>query len=242
MRIKTMMLKDFTDAAGRGAEALIRTGAKELEVSATLENGETICRRRTPKSHIVELNGNRVPVDAAEASLKKRFGSVDVLSAVLNAGRFIEMSEAEQKRFLAQLVEAGKIDIPDEIGDTLGTLNEEPPRIASVGDVEAAFRRFYELCTEASRSLKALGQMEKPDTPSDLPTVQEVKGKLEDLRQQRELLVAEKAEATASWENAHERLIQVQAEIEEVSSALARSKRCSSLSLSEARLRSSGRN
>lgn len=37
----------MTDAAGRGAEALIRSGSKELEVSVTLEGGETICRRRT---------------------------------------------------------------------------------------------------------------------------------------------------------------------------------------------------
>src|SRR6266436_5247530 len=109
----------MTDAAGRGAEALIRAGTKELEVSASLENGETICRRRTPRSHIVELNGNRVPVDAAEASLKKRFGSADVLSAVLNAGRFIEMSDAEQKWLLAQVVDAGKVDIPEDIGNAL---------------------------------------------------------------------------------------------------------------------------
>src|SRR6266700_2361847 len=114
---------EMTDGAGRGAEALIRTGAKQLEVSATLENGETVCRRRTPRAHIVEINGKRVPVDAAEASVEKRFGSADVLSAVLNAGCFIEMSEAEQKRFLAQLVEAGKIGIPDEIGDALRALN-----------------------------------------------------------------------------------------------------------------------
>jgi len=156
----------------------------------------------------------------ALAQCRERFGSADVLSAVLNAGRFIEMSEAEQKRFLAQMVEARKMDIPDEIGDALRAPNEEAPRFASVGDVEAAYRRFYELRTEANRSLKALGQMEKPDTPSDLPTVQEVKGKLEDLRQQRERLVAEKADAAASWENAQERLIQVRAEIEEVSSEI----------------------
>src|SRR5229473_1517131 len=137
----------LTDAAGRGAEALIRAGAKELEVSVTLEGGETICRRRTPRSHIVELNGKRVPVDAAEASLEKRFGSTDVLSAVLNANRFVEMSEAEQKRFLAQVVDAGKVAIPDEISDALRILNEEPPRLASVGDVEAAYRRFYDLRT-----------------------------------------------------------------------------------------------
>jgi len=193
---------EMTDAAGRGAEALIRTGAKELEVSATLENGESICRRRTPRSHIVELNGKRVPVDAAEASLEKRFGSPDVLSAVLNAGRFIEMSEAEQKRLLAQVVNAGKVDIPQEICDALHTIGEEQPRLTSVGDIEAAYRRFYELRTEAGRTLKALGQVEKPDFPSDLPSVQEVKKKLEDLRQQKERLVAQKAEADSSCESA----------------------------------------
>ncbi len=207
----------MTDAAGRGAEALIRAGAKGLEVSATLENGETICRRRTPRSHIVELNGKRVPVDAAEASVEKRFGSADVLSAVLNAGCFIEMSEAEQKRFLAQLVEAGKIGIPDEIGDALRALNEEPPKLTSVGDVEATHRRFYDLRTEASRTLRALGHIEKPDIPSDLPSVQDVKKKLEDLRLQKERLVQLKAEADACWQNEQGRLKQVQAKIEEAS-------------------------
>ena len=210
----------ITDAAGRGAEALIRAGTKELEVSATLENGETICRRRTPRSHTVELNGNRVPVDAAEASLEKRFGSADVLSAVLNAGRFIEMSAGEQKRLLAQVLEAGKVNIPDEISDVLRALNEEQPKLASVGDVEATYRRFYDSCMEASRTLRTLGQMEKPDIPSDLPCVQEVKEKLEDLRQQKERLIAQKAEADASWESAQARLKQLQREIEEVSSEI----------------------
>ena len=208
---------EMTDAAGRGAESLIRTGAKELEVSATLEGGETICRRRTPRSHIVELNGNRVPVDAAEASLEKRFGSADVLSAVLNAGRFIEMSEAEQKKLLAQVVDGGKVNIPEDIGNALRAMNEEQPRLTCVADIEAAHRRFYDLRTETSRALKALGQMEKPDVPPDLPSVQEVKKKLEDLRQQKERLVAQKAEADTSWESAQARLKQLQREIEEVS-------------------------
>src|SRR6266849_7776735 len=211
---------EITDAAGRGAESLIRTGAKELEVSATLEGGETICRRRTPRSHIVELDGNRVPVDAAEASLEKRLGSADVLSAVLNAGRFIEMSEAEQKRLLAQVVDAGKVDIPEDIGNTLRAMNEEQPRLTCVADIEAAHRRFYDLRTDASRSLKAVGQMEKPDIPSDLPSVHEVKKKLEELRQQKERLIAQKAEADTSWESAQARLKQLQAEIEEASSEI----------------------
>lgn len=211
---------EITDAAGRGAEALIRAGAKELEVSAKLENGETICRRRTPRSQIVELDGKRVPVDAAEAFLEKRFGSADVLSAVLNANQFVEMSEAEQKRLLAQVVDAGKVDIPAEIGDALRAIDEKLPRIAGVGDVEAAHRRFHELCTEASRTLKALGEMEKPDVPSDLPSVQEVMKKLEDLRQEKERLITQKAEADISRESAQVRLTQLQAEIEEVSSEI----------------------
>ena len=206
---------ELTDAAGRGAEDLIRSGERELEVSGTLESGETICRRRTPRSQIVEVNGKRVPVAAAETFLAKQFGSANVLSAVLNADRFVEMSEAEQQRLLAQLVEAGKIDIPKEICDALRAIKEEPPRLTSVGDVGAARKHFYDLRTEASRTLKALGQMEKPDVPPDLPTVQEVRNKLEHLRQQKERLIAQKAEADACWQNAQARLRQVQAEIEE---------------------------
>jgi len=218
---------EMTDAAGRGAESLIRTGAKELEVSATLEGGETICRRRTPRSHIVELDGTRVAVDAAEASLEKRFGSADVLSAVLNAGRFIAMSEAEQKWLLAQVVDAGKVDISEDIGNALRAMNEEQPRLTRVADIEAAHRRFYDLRTEASRTVKALGQVAKPDIPPDLPSAQEVKNKLEDLRQQKERLVAQKAEAETSWESAQARLKQLQS--------------CSNLSLSETMQRNSVR-
>jgi DNA repair exonuclease SbcCD ATPase subunit len=210
----------MTDAAGRGAEALIRAGEKELQISATLENGDSICRRRTPRSHIVEINGNRVPVDAAQTSLEKRFGSADILSAVLNGCRFLDMSDAEQKRLLAQVIDAGKIDISEEIGNALRTLNEEQPRVATVSDVEAAYKRFYDLRTEASRTLKALGQMERPHSPPDLPAVPEIRKKLEDLRQQKERLVIQRAEAAAAWENAQTRLKQVQAEIAEVSSEI----------------------
>src|SRR5579863_1108816 len=49
----------MTDASGRGAEALIRSGEKEFGVAATLEGGETISRRRTARSQIVEISGRR---------------------------------------------------------------------------------------------------------------------------------------------------------------------------------------
>ena len=208
---------ELTDGAGRGAEALIRLGEKEFEVSAVLDSGETICRRRTPRSQVVEINGKRVPVDNAETFLTKQFGSADLLSAVLNADRFVEMPEAEQQRFLAQLVEGGKINISEEICETLRAINEEAPRLASVADVEAAHKRFYDLRTEANRALKALGHIEKPEVPPDLPSVAEVRRKLEELRQQKERLIAQKAEADACWQNAQARSRQLQTEIEEAS-------------------------
>jgi len=204
----------LTDAAGRGAEALIRSGEKQLEVSATLDSGQTIYRRRTPRSQVVEINGKKVPVEAAEIFLTKQFGSADLLSAVLNLDRFVEVPELEQQRFLAHLVEAGKIDIPKEIVNALRAINEEPPIVASVVDVEAAHNRFYDLRTETNRALKALGHMEKPDLPSDLPHMQDVRKKLEELRQQKEHLIAQKAGADAHWRNAQSRLTHVQAEIE----------------------------
>jgi hypothetical protein len=208
----------MTDAAGRGAESLIRSGEREFEVSATLESGETISRRRTAKSQIVEINGKRVPVDAAEAFLTKQFGSADVLSAVLNADRFVGMSESEQRRFLAQSIEAGKVDIPTEICDVLRALNEETPKLASVDDVEAADKRFYGLSTEASRILKSLDHMEKPELPADFPNVHQVRQKLGELQQQKERLIAQRLEAHVCWQNAQPRSMHVQSGIEEAPS------------------------
>lgn len=211
---------ELTDAAGRGAEALIRSGEKELEVSAILETGETICRRRTSRSQIIEINGKRVPADTAGTFFAQHFGSADVLSAVLNADHFVDLPDADQQKFLAQLLDAGKINIPGEICEALRAIGEQPREQTSVSDVEAAHRRFYDLRTEAGRALKAMGQMEKPNLPSDSPSAQDLRNKLQELRQQKERLIAQKAEADACWQNVQARLGQVQAEIEDTSSEI----------------------
>ena len=204
----------MTDAAGRGAETLIRAGAKELEVSATFEGGEAICRRRGSRSHIFEMNGNRVPVETAGTLLEKRFGSTDILAAVLHAGRFVEMAEAEQQELLAQVLDGGRLDIPQEIVAVLRVLREEPPSLACVADVGTAYRRFYDLRTEMSRSLKALGRVEEPEIAPDLPSVEEVKKKIEELRNQKEQLIAQRAGASGSWEGAQTRLKEIEIETE----------------------------
>jgi DNA repair exonuclease SbcCD ATPase subunit len=208
---------ELTDAAGRGTEDLIRIGARELSVSATFDNGETICRRKSARTHTVEVNGNRVPLEAAQAHTEKRFGPQDVLSAVLNVSRFTEMTEPEQKRLLAKVLDAGRVEIPDEVKEWLRSISEAEPRLTSVADVEAVHKHFYELRTEGSRALKALGKVEKPDVVPDSLTSQEVKKRLDDLRAQKERVIAQNAEASAAWEAAQTRLRQVEAEIEGLS-------------------------
>lgn len=122
----------LTDGAGQGAKGLIRVGEKELEVSATFKDGETICRRRTARSHIVEINGKRVPVDTAEVALEKRFGPAEVLSAVLNADRFVAMPKAEQKKLLAQVADAVRIEISEQSRDALRSMSEAEPKLANI--------------------------------------------------------------------------------------------------------------
>ena len=204
----------LTDGAGRGAEALIRAGEKDLEISATLEGGETISRRRTRKSQAVEINGKRVPVDAAESFLTKHFGPADVLSTVLNADHFAEMSETAQRRVLAQMVDAGKIDILDEIRQALRAINEEIPRLESVADIETAYKRFCDLHTEATRALQALVQPEKAGTGSGLPRVEKAEEQPRAAQREMGWLTLQKSDADTCWRNAQSPSHQADAELE----------------------------
>jgi len=180
-------------------------------------------------------------VDAAETALENRFGSADVLSAVLNAGRFIEMSEAEQKRLLAQVVDAGKVDISEEISDVLRALNEEQPTLASVGTLRPPAEGSMTRVRRRVALSRHWGKW-RSRYPIGRSVCAEVMKKLEDLRQQKERLVAQKAEVDTSWESAQTRLKQLKMEIEEVSLEIldeAKSKSCFSLSFSEAMQRNS---
>lgn len=158
----------LTDAAGRGAETLIRAGEGEFEVSATLANGETMSRRRTRRSQIVEVNGKRVSVDVAESLIVRQCASADILSAVLNADPFSEMSATEQRRSLSRLVEVGQIKIPEEICRAFDAINEEVPTPKSLADLEAAYKRFCDLRAETNHALECAGKLSKPPAGSGL--------------------------------------------------------------------------
>lgn len=194
----------MTDAAGRGVESLIRAGEKELEVSATLAGGHKICRRRSGKSQIVEIDGRKTPVDVAEAFLAKQIGRPELLSAVLNVDRFVEMSAAEQVRLLAQAVPADRTALPADISEALRALNEPEPRSVGVAEMDFAYRHYRELLAEAAHTLDGLEQTAKPDT-TELPPALEVESKLQELRQEKERLMGQAQNAEQCWQNAQPR-------------------------------------
>ena len=191
-----------TDAAGRGAESLIRSGEKELEVSATLIGGRTICRRRTGKSQNIEIDGRKAPIDVAEALLSQSIGIADLLSAVLNVDRFVKMSAADQQRLLAQLLPA-KAELAPDIRDALDALNERGPELRDVATLEAAYKRYRDLTAEVARALDAFGQVAEPASSPELPAAPEVERKIQELRREKELLwVRRNNEAARCWQTA----------------------------------------
>ncbi len=191
-----------TDAAGRGAENLIRSGEKELEVSATLVGGRTICRRRTGRSQSIEIDGRKAPIDVAEALLSQSMGTADLLSAVLNVDRFVKMSAVDQQKLLAQLVPT-KAELPPEIRDALDALNERGPELRDVATIEAAYKRYRDLAVEVARALDALGQVAEPASSPELPEASEVERKIQELRREKELLLARRNnEAARCWQTA----------------------------------------
>ena len=193
----------LTDGAGRGAEALVRLGQKKLEVSATFENGDVICRRRTARSQIVEISGKRVPVDAAESFLAKQFGPTKVLSAVLNADRFVEMAEARQQEFLSQLIGLGEVELTDQIRGALRDTGEGEPKLASISDVEALHKHFLDMHGEASRALKAPGQRQISGVEACFPLVGERREQDEASLGQPGRLTYRTTEADICLRNAH---------------------------------------
>ena len=192
----------LTDAAGRGAENLIHSGEKELEVSATLVGGRTVCRRRTGKSQNIEIDGRKAPIDVAEALLSQSIGTADLMSAVLNVDRFVKMSAADQQRLLAQLVPA-KVELPPEIRDALEALDERGPELRDLATIEAAYKRYRDLAVEVARALDALGQVAEPASAPELPAALEVERKIQELRREKELLLAQRNnEAARCWQTA----------------------------------------
>lgn len=184
-----------TGGGGRGAEDLIRLGAKDFKIAAqiNLTNAErmgkmvptSLTRCKSAHSHTFAINGGMIPVDQAEAGIRNLLGvSGEVLSAVLDADRFVEMSEAEQKRILASVLDVQPATLPAEIVkdmQALGFVNV-PATMARVTEVDQMHAHFFALRTSVKRTLKDLGELTRPEAPADMPDSKLVWKRLQSLR------------------------------------------------------------
>lgn len=206
---------ELTDAAGRGADSLIRAGAKELEVSTVLGNGDTIRRRRTPKSQSLEINGKRVPVEAGQDSLDKEIGQIEALAVMLNAGKLADMSAAAQGRLMAGLVVLGTVEVSTEILDALCAIGEELPRLRSALDAQSAGERFRKLYLEANDALERLGEPGSGGIPANSPGTSHGKWQLETTSRQKGWLVFARADVDACFRNAGSKPPRKEAEVDD---------------------------
>ena len=190
-----------TDGAGRGAEDLIQTGAKEFDLHAILETAQsetlTISRRRSARNHVLNVAGRNGQLAAIQQGIYQDLGaSEDVLAALLNASRFVEMDTKEQKRLLAQVLNTGEIPVPGKIRALIPNVP-----IKTIADLDNAYKLFFAERTDVNRQLKQLGEAEsEPIVPEDCPATEVVEAKLRDLHTEKETQIRKQAEVAADNE------------------------------------------
>lgn len=197
-----------TDAGGRNAEELIRLGQKEFRVAASIRSNSnaplSVTRSKSSTSHAMTINGGLVPVAQAEQGIRNVLGvSADILSAVLDADRFVEMSEADQKRLISQALDSGSIDIPDDIQRAIGSVMgvKSVTKISSVTEVDEFYKVFFGARTEVNREIKALGDMQEPAIPEGMPSTIAVATEIKKLRADKEKLQSRRNERVSSYSN-----------------------------------------
>lgn len=183
-----------TDAAGRNRNGLARTGHSGFAVEATVE-GAQLARRSSGASVLLSKDGHPVQEFALPASR-------DVLSAVLNAGRFLGLAEKEQKALLAQVLDSGSVDVPQEVQADMALLNplDRRPRISNVAECEGAYKHFYDERRIFSRQLAELGEIAAPEVPEGAVGPEKVQAHLAQRRRERDALVEQRARRTAAFD------------------------------------------
>lgn len=194
-----------TDAAGRGAEALITEGAGKFVIGALIEQRATDGRpgyanalihqeRSAGAGTTLVKAGTTFAGKGAYEWIARSIASPAVLSAVLNSHRFVEMAEKEQKALLAMCLGSKPVELPPEISTTLTLLGfGDRKSIWNVAECEQLYKLLYSMRTETNQQIKALGVFDAPEIPREMPSLEQTQKKLQSLRE--ELRQADQARA-----------------------------------------------
>jgi DNA repair exonuclease SbcCD ATPase subunit len=222
-----------TDKGGRGAEAMIRSGATEAQVMLSIDgngSGELRMGRTIPGGLWLEgHDGNATTLQG----VLNGFLGVDehTASLALSSTDFIDLSPADQKRVLLSLLGlqgqtrddiikmiAAEIE-PDKAPAAIKMLDAAPAACyeGSTGEVfQTLYKHFFELRKNTKRRVKDLGETPKPAVKQDLPDKEEVLTLLRTLRDK----VTELNTAVALINNGRQRRQKLVNEIEHVTRLL----------------------
>lgn len=208
---------DVTDRGGRGAEDLTRLGAAgfAVEVDVELSDGKvaTITRTRNSAGGSIVVcaadlvdgkltNKFNYAGKQAEFWIQQNIAPIEVLSAVLNCDRFLEMTPNDQKALLASSLRPEPVTIDENIRAILK--EAKLPDVVTIGSavsIDAWHKVTFELRTRFNREVKEMGELQPPNIPRDCPTVEVVREQIAALHKTRDGLVQQRATLLAGYES-----------------------------------------
>lgn len=201
----TNRVMKLTDKGGRNADLLIRAGAKEMTVACDFhdpeigpQDGSRLCRVKGKSINGLTLQAPDFETPdklnaAAEEWIATYIGSRELLSAILNSSRFIEITVDEQKALLISALAAEKVVVPPAIREAMKAAGGMVVNtLESDSDAEQVYKQYFEIRRDANRDIKALGDLEPPEIPADMPSAATVRERISKLRSEKDGLTVKR--------------------------------------------------
>jgi hypothetical protein len=208
---------DITDQAGRGAQALISSGAVELLIEATLAKPP---HTLLPMSYRRNITSGQLVIGphagtSAFEWLEANLVPISVLSSVLNAHRFLGMNAKEQKALLAGALAADPVPIDPEIRALHAEIAAGFPMqeaVVSAEHVDRLYDWHFKQRTNTNREIKSLGELAAPEEPQEKHSLAEVRTMITELQKQRDHKYQERLTMLAGHKGKVDRLAAAKAQ------------------------------
>lgn len=176
-----------TDGRGLGWQTMVPDGSDTLAVGVKFSSGMTVERGYTPNDKALLVNGNPAEITIAQNAV---YAGLHVqpswLNAVLETGYFVDLSHGDAKALVLSLLDV-KVDI--NLTPLASEQNRKVQRM-TMDEVQAAHKDAFQKRAAAKVSLKnhVVPAFQEPE--GEMPTVEEVKQRLTDIRREKERLLA----------------------------------------------------
>lgn len=204
---------EVTDEGGKGAEDLIRKGESETTVTAEIDTGAAapwnIQRTKNARGQELKLqSGGMLPLAEAQKKLSERIGVPnEVLRAVLNSSRFVDLDTNAQKKLLSQVLADQGVAVPADLQAAVGSAGP-----LTITELDRVYKSAYERRTGLNRDAKQLATLEAPET-MDAPNVEDIKKKIAALNAERDAANKSRYQAKAKSEDSVSRRLEIESDI-----------------------------